>query len=239
VVARKLLRRPHPALGAGEEHPEFEAFFTNHLRKIVALGRDKGAGQATRYVSKNNDNIARIPYLTKLFLDCRIVVPVRGPLAHVMSLHRQRMRFLDAHADDAFARDYMRAIGHREFGENLMPIAFPGFDRNADDAIDPAFWLEYWIAAFSMLASLDMPQVRFVSFEDLVETPGPALDELLRWLDVGEPAARERLAGRITRPSSERRGDAKLNRALAPERLAVADELHAALITGERRRRVA
>ena len=225
--------------GAGDEHPEFEAFFANHLRKIVALGRDKDAGRATRYVSNNNDNIARIPYLAKLVPDCRIVVPVRGPLAHVMSLHRQHSRFLGAHAEDAFARDYMRAIGHRELGENLMPIAFPGFDRNANDATDPAFWLEYWISAFSMLASLDLPQVRFVSFEDLVETPRPVLDGLLRWLEAGEPAACERLAGRITRQSSERRDDARLNRALAPERLAVADELHAALITRERQRRVA
>jgi hypothetical protein len=120
-----------------------------------------------------------------------------------------------------------------------MPIAFPGFDGNANDATDPAFWLEYWISAFSMLASLDLPQVRFVSFEELLERPGPVLDGLLRWLEAGEPATCERLGGRITRPSSERRDDAKLNLALAPERLAVADELHAALITGERQRRVA
>jgi hypothetical protein len=221
------------------EHPEFEAFFTNHLRKIVALGRDKTAGLATRYVSKNNDNVARIPYLAKLFPDCRIVVPVRAPLAHVMSLHRQHMRFLGAHADDAFAKVYMQAIGHREFGENLMPIAFPGFDRPGDEATDPAFWLDYWIAAFSMLASLDLPQVRFVSFEDLVETPGPVLDGLLRWLEPDDAGALERLAGRVTRPSSERRGGTRPNATLAPDRLAVAEEVFSALTTTSRHRCVA
>jgi hypothetical protein len=62
---------------ARTKHPEFEAAFRAHLRKILWLR------SGTRYVSKGNYNVGRVGYLARLFPDARFVVPVRHPVAHV------------------------------------------------------------------------------------------------------------------------------------------------------------
>ena len=108
-----------------EEDDEFADFFRGHLRKIILLRRGDEAPQA-RYVSKNNLNIARTRLLHKLFPESSIVVPFRHPLHHASSMVEQHRNFLRIHEDDSFASEYMRAIGHYDFGANLRPIDFGG-----------------------------------------------------------------------------------------------------------------
>lgn len=169
---------------AADEHDEFDTFFTNHLRKIIVTTRQRKGPAATRYLSKNNANIIRIDKLVSLFPDAHIVVPVREPVSHIASLHRQHLRFLKAHDDDAFARDYMRAIGHRDFGANLAPLAFAGFDADANRATEMQFWLDYWIAAYSMLAANKCDRLTFVCYEELCAEPAATLSWLVERLNV-------------------------------------------------------
>ena len=68
-------------------HPEFEAFYRDHIRKLVRIRGGR------RYLSKDNYNVSRLEYLLKLFPDARFVIPVRDPVWHIASLMKQHALF--------------------------------------------------------------------------------------------------------------------------------------------------
>jgi hypothetical protein len=114
-----------------EQNKAFDDYFRSHMSKIIFLRRPKLAGFA-RYISKNNANIARTSVLRRLFPDSEIVVSFRNPLHHAKSLLQQHLNFLSIHETDAFAAEYMKSIGHYDFGKNLCPIDFDGwFNRRS------------------------------------------------------------------------------------------------------------
>jgi hypothetical protein len=166
------------------DDPEFVDFFTRHMRKIVALR--SGEGEARRYASKNNANVARLGALLAMLPDARIVVPFRDPVQHAASLLAQHLRFLETHAADPFARAYMKGIGHYDFGENLKPIDFGSWlqtDRR-QDARALAFWIEYWTAAYEhVLDQLD-ERVLLVSYDRLTADPRPNLARIAGFLEI-------------------------------------------------------
>jgi hypothetical protein len=181
---------------------EFESFFRQHLRKIVALGTAAGG----RYVSKNNVNVARLPYLLKLFGDVRIVVPFREPRDHVRSMARQHANFSALHAEDDFARLYMEKIGHRDFGAALAPIDFGGWTATvAEPASDERFWWRYWIAAFRHLLAFDDPRLVFVDYDRCCTAPAEQLTGLAERLGLAAP---ERLVATAERYRPAVRHDA-------------------------------
>jgi hypothetical protein len=169
---------------------DFVEFFRNHLRKIMLVRRGSDA-TAARYLSKNNLNIARIGLLRRLFPDAAIVVPFREPLQHAESLLKQHRNFLGIHKQDRFASEYMRAIGHYEFGDNLRPVDFDGwFDgRQTRQADCLAFWLEYWAAGYRHLLAEEAAITRFVDYDALCETPHDGLRRLADTLECREPDA--------------------------------------------------
>jgi hypothetical protein len=212
---------------ADERDERFETFLHRHIRKVLWLdGADGGPG---RYLSKNNANIARIGLLTRLFPDCRILVPVRAPRDHAESLRRQHVRFGALHREDAFALRYMEWLGHYEFGRALRPIDFGGWLGRRPDA-DPAlpeFWLAYWHAAYSHVLAEAGPNVTFVDYDGLCREPEPVLAGLV---DVVEPADPDRLLASAAdlRPARTYEdtpppSDAGLRRAV--------DELHTRLLS--------
>jgi len=127
-----------------EENPEFEEFFRNHMRKIISLRRGNREPTA-RYVSKNSLNIARTRWLRQRFPNATIIVPFREPVQQAASLLRQHRNFLSLHEEHSFACEYMRAIGHFDFGRNLCPVDFDMWldSRTSQDPDELAFWLEY------------------------------------------------------------------------------------------------
>lgn len=181
-----------------QRHEEFETFFRNHMRKIVALRLD-GEG---RYVSKNNANIARTGLLSKIFPDSLILVPFRESQDHIGSLMNLHRRFLQMHAEDPFARAYMTDIGHFEFGQALRPIGFLGQERLRDlDPCGPDFWLESWSNAFSHLLERAPGNVVFVSYDRLCAEPMAQLERLTNLLGVERPGNLDEIARRLARPT--------------------------------------
>ncbi len=164
----------------GEDHPEFFAFMRSHIRKIVAVHRRGAPDRTARYVSKNNLNIARIGLLLREFPDGVVVVPFRHPMQHAASLLRQHLNFLEVHRSDPFAREYMEAIGHYDFGANLRPVDFAGWLDNGPrpDPTGLSFWLEYWIAAYRHLLgeSRGNRQIHLLSYERLCSAPESGLE---------------------------------------------------------------
>lgn len=103
-------------LGADQSHPEFERFYDEHLRKLLAVrGR-------SRYVAKGNYNLTRLGYLQRLYPDARFVLAVRDPAWHIASLMKQQTLFCAGERAHPRAVDHMRRVGHFEFGLDRRPI---------------------------------------------------------------------------------------------------------------------
>ena len=173
----------HP-WSADDRDEEFEEFFLEHVQRVIAARSGAGAPR-TRYLSKNNANIARRGLLKQLFQDALIVVPFRAPVEQAKSLLRQHLRFLEAHREDRFSRRYMRDLGHLEFGELHQPIAFEGVEslesRFAPESLD--YWIGYWVSAFrEVLKGRD--QVILLSYERLCSRGPAALHRLAEELEL-------------------------------------------------------
>ncbi|WP_209509801.1 MULTISPECIES: sulfotransferase [unclassified Ruegeria] len=175
-----------PLWTAENTNLEADQFLRRHMSKIVRA-RSVQAGpevpRKTRYCSKNNANIARIPYLLNAFPDCRIVVPVRRPESHAHSLLRQHRNFCTQQSEDVFIARYMADIGHYEFGKIHKPFLFSGFDpeRYSADTID--YWLDYWTHAFRhVLRHRD--KCIILLQDNLRSSPGGTMTALYQALDL-------------------------------------------------------
>jgi hypothetical protein len=155
---------------------EFEAFFQDHIRKVLLIrGR-------RRYLSKGNYNVARIEYLAKLFPDARFIIPIRHPFTHVESLVRQHALFSDYARHDPRVPHYLRAAGHYEFGPQRVPIRLTyesgGRIRQAwqcgDDAAGYAVqWAEIYRFVEELRSSRSdlAERILVVRYEDLCDRP--------------------------------------------------------------------
>lgn len=167
-----------------------------------------------RYVSKNNNNILRLPSLAAAMPEAVFLVPLRRPLDHAASLLSQHRRFLGA---DAFTRDYMTWLGHHEFGATHRPFLFGG--RPEGDPMTLDYWLRAWIAAYTALdrAEAGAANILFVPYEALSGDPAV-------WRAVAERIGVTPAAAQELRPVAEQAaGDH--DRALGAE----AGALHARL----------
>ncbi len=165
----------------------FAEEFHQHIRKLIAAaGADRTAGEP-RYISKNNLNIARVRWLPAMFPDARVLIPFRSPLQHAASLLRQHRNFLAIHARDAFARRYMAAIGHFDFGANLRPVNFDDWLADVPEApTDLSFWLRYWAASYRSLLRVRDDRVRFFDFDTFCREPAHALEVLGEFIEIAD-----------------------------------------------------
>ncbi len=209
---------------------EFRAFFRDVIRKLMAAaGGDNGATrQGLRYLSKNNANISRIAALRRLFPSASVLVCFRHPVAHCRSLAAQHERFLSMHEGDAFARDYMRWIGHYDFGSNFRPIDFDGDGFARPERADDAFWLKYWINAYRQFETVG-PGVLPFCYDDLLAAPDAALAALSRAIGLEADLSAE--AARIRAPKASDRGRPDAPAELIAEATGLYERLRALSLT--------
>jgi len=195
VVWKAFWRQHYKAdrivLWGDENNRDFSDFLLSHVSKIIALHRHGPATPPPRYVSKNNLNIARLAVVRRNFPDALLIVPFRHPLQHAASLLRQHCNFLEIHHRDRFACDYMAAIGHYDFGDNLRPVNFSNWLASAQSS-DPttiSFWVEYWTAAYGHLLKQADDRVQFLSYEALCEKPAQGLARLADLIEINERGA--------------------------------------------------
>ncbi|WP_339978784.1 sulfotransferase [Gymnodinialimonas mytili] len=202
-----------------DRNAEFETFFRTHMAKIVAT---KPA--ATRYVSKNNANIARLGLIEKIFPDATTLIPIRNPRAQVKSLFRQHLRFAELQDREPFARRYMEGIGHFEFGEALRPISFDPARSYSVQPEQMTFWLHYWIEAYEHVLANAGAQSVFVDHDALCRQPLQLLPELADAIGLEHQETLTEMAGMFHAP----RPVPELND-VPTTLLQRADELHAEL----------
>jgi len=157
-----------------------EDFLRAHFRKVIAARASEcetPPPKPLRYCSKNNGNIARVPYLLNRFSGGRIVIPVRRPESHAASLLRQHENFLRQQSEDAFIKRYMGDIGHFEFGLLHKAIEFPDFDPGRYASRSADYWLAYWISAFRWILPHGQ-RCTFVFQDDLRARPQQTMESL-------------------------------------------------------------
>jgi hypothetical protein len=172
-------------LSAKTRSPAFEAFYRDHIRKLL---RVRGGG---RYLSKGNYNVTRLEYLLALFPDARFVIPVRDPVWHIASLMKQHALFCAGESRHPEALRHMRRVGHFEFGLDRRPI-----NAGVDDAVagivaawergdEVEGWARHWDHVYRFVADrLDAdPEFRAaalaVRYEDLCRDPQATLRAVL------------------------------------------------------------
>lgn len=161
---------------------KFTNYFHQHMQKIISLRKHQNLD--SRYASKNNCNIARLKAIKTMFPDAFIVVPLRNPIEHAISLSRQHKNFLELHANDDFVRKYMADIGHYEFGVLHRPIQFPEL-KSLVAGLTPEsldYWLAYWIATFEYL--LKQEGIAFLSYENICQSPEQGLSKLCQYIEL-------------------------------------------------------
>jgi hypothetical protein len=136
-----------------------------------------------RYLSKNNQNIRRLELITAIFPDSKILIPYRNQIQHAYSLLSQHKRFIEDSKKDKFISNYMRWIGHTEFGPNYIPIHIKNLHFN--NYFDINHWIEQWYLSYhSCLESLkDQDNVYFIRYEQLCSSKDYWLD-ILKILDI-------------------------------------------------------
>jgi hypothetical protein len=168
-------------LSRDEQHPAFETFYRNHIRKLLL------AEHASRYAAKANYHVARLAYLVRLFPDAKFLIAIRSPERQIASLVRQHAWFCGAHREFPRALAFMQRSGHFEFGLDRRPMQLGDAVRTAkilDDwstGRETCGWALYWDMIYSYLFNLlaTDEQVRAASlvirFETLCESPAETL----------------------------------------------------------------
>jgi len=120
-----------------------------------------------RYLSKNNQNVKRLKLISNIFPQSKILILVRDPLQTSYSLLSQHRRFIDASIEDDFISNYMKWIGHTEFGPNYIPL-----HQNNLIYRNPLYfnhWLEQWYLTYHTLLNnfRDKNNIYFICYEKL------------------------------------------------------------------------
>ncbi len=170
--------------GTSDSNVDATKFIADHMKKIIFL-RCNNRKKDARYISKNNGNIARLNLIKHMFPDAKILIPVRDPFEHAVSLHRQHLNFNNTHKSDAFVRRYMEDIGHYEFGEIHKPIGFPELTKWTSywDPTSINYWVAYWIAAYNYVLE-HRNIVLIISYEQTCLNPRSKLSEICEQLEI-------------------------------------------------------
>ncbi|NWJ52586.1 MAG: sulfotransferase [Bacteroidetes bacterium] len=158
--------------------------FVNH----VLLSRD--STEQNRYLSKNNNNILRIPSLLKAFPNAYVLTTFRDPLQHAISLYNQHKKFTVIHGADKFTLNYMSWLGHFEFGLNHKPFQFGDIESYNElkkySTADINYWLLIWRNYYRYLIDYQLSNVLLFCFENYCANPNKVLKDLLVTLDVDQ-----------------------------------------------------
>lgn len=140
----------------------------------------------TRYLSKNNNNLLRLPIIRKAFPDARVIVPFRDPVQQSISLMNQHRMFCERHESDPFSLNYMNWLAHHEFGQGHKPFRFDGADKPAAeyDTGELNYWLSLWNACYRYLLETAGADTYFLCLERLCEHTEDEVARLYAWADI-------------------------------------------------------
>ncbi len=170
---------------------QFESFYRDHIKKLL-INRN-----ATRYLAKNNYNVARMEYLHRLFPDVKFIIIVRNPFDHIASLVKQDRILKELEYDDPRLLDWTKIIGHREFGTAKVCINFDNpkiIQRIRQLWNHKETYIEGWAVYWSETYSYILKQLKtktnlakaslVVRYEDLCENSEIMIDRIIDHIEV-------------------------------------------------------
>ncbi|MET0366077.1 MAG: sulfotransferase [Sphingobium sp.] len=187
------------------------------FRGYVAAILASGAPGQGRYLSKNNNNILRLPALQDSFPAAWFVMPFRHPATHALSLWQQHRHFCALQKRAPFVRSYMDWLVHHEFGLGHRPYLMQGAPAPGLTPDMPDYWLDMWIGVHRTLAAQSHKRSLLVCYETLCTDPG------VWWTLV------DRLGLPEQRPAQFRLTEDARSHGFDAERLAEAEALYAEL----------
>ncbi|WP_186441633.1 sulfotransferase [Desulfamplus magnetovallimortis] len=174
------------SLGIHNEDSECIVKYRKFVHNIIKSWQLLDKPSSFRYLAKNNNNLLRIKMLKKAFPAGLIVVPFRNPLDHAASLLRQHSHFVELHAKDKFALQYMNWLGHHEFGLNMKPFCFSSgtLPENREETENISYWLRYWLSVYGYLVTRHGEDVFFFDYDAFCENPSESLEFLSKALKI-------------------------------------------------------
>lgn len=139
------------------------------------------------YLSKNNNNILRLPSIRNAFPGSIILIPFRKPLEQANSLKHQHDIFTDKHKRDPFAFKYMKWLSHHEFGMTHLPFVYGEheFEKLSRFNVNQLeYWLMLWIHTYEYLLDTAPGNAVFISYETLCKDPGRVLKNILQLANI-------------------------------------------------------
>jgi Sulfotransferase family len=158
---------------------------TNFRKFVGHVINSREIESCSRYLSKNNNNLLRLPTIRKVFPDAIILIPFREPLQHALSLLRQHTLFLQRHSEDKFSLDYMNWLGHYEFGLGHKHYVYseesklPAMDSNHID-----YWLQSWLETYRFALDSSPADAVFLGYEQLCAGSGEEFTKLFSVLNL-------------------------------------------------------
>jgi class 3 adenylate cyclase len=178
LYADRYLHADH--LGTMAPDAEIVESFRKYVASLLADTPDK------RYLSKNNNNVVRLPAIHVAFPEAVLLIPFRDPMQHAWSLMRQHALFSREQAQDTFIRDYMTWLGHHEFGLGHRPFRFGGAAGTVrTDSLD--YWLGLWREVYGHLEATAPEGAVFLSYEVLCERTGEVWSRLAAIAEIEGP----------------------------------------------------
>ena len=126
-----------------------------------------GGAEEKRYLSKNNNNLLRLPAITASLPNALIVVPFREPIQHANSLLKQHLNFCALQEKDKFTLSYMSWLGHHEFGLGHIPFQFDTANNQHKQLNNINYWLKLWCSTYSWIENHTTESMVYVCYEDL------------------------------------------------------------------------
>jgi|YelNatPaOPRAMG01_1025707.scaffolds.fasta_scaffold00148_53 hypothetical protein len=142
---------------------------------------------AKRYLSKNNNQLLRLPTLMANMPQATFVIPFRLPVAHAFSLLKQHKHFTQMQKQNAFVLKYMNWLGHYEFGMGHKPFIWDDDQYNTLQQYsieDINYWLVCWKNYYEQVLSLVGNNAVPICYEDLSFRNAEQFQHLLKRIDI-------------------------------------------------------
>ncbi len=172
-------------------NPKFEKFYCNHIKKLIIYQNSK------RYLAKNNYLVSRLDYLLRIFPESKILLIIRNPVEHIASLIKQTRLFTKLEEENPLLPDWLKIVGHNEFGRNQMCINLDNPElineihklwRSKDTYVKG--WASYWSSIYDFVAN-QIEKIKtlkkatlMVKYDELCETPAIIIDKMLEHTEL-------------------------------------------------------